>query len=405
MFQMGLYYPCHFFSDDAWLKAAALYWPQMARIVADGHQVEDSDTTRALMEELEFVVDVDPAQAAHVVAPMIGDVLREYGDDLARRYHVDLRQASQGFIWSELKTFDEISAGMFEPPGKTISYKEIFDEADYYGYHLVALHPADIHPDLRADLIAAGLAFVYGPWLAMRCEVAWVYKCVLAEEVARQNLLSPTTDHTMAYCAGQGWTVERVREALMPDSATPPPPSVALGDKLGMLAVQLILPADIAHLSVKKIAQIRQRHGSDFDAFCAALDGATKELGSDLGDVRDPTVLDAYLRQEVERRFKKPLQDLESALKASRIETVFGAVNTKFELPAALATMGGATLAGHPVIGGIGGAAFGVLALRQAARREFEERWKPSPATYLLHAQRTLSPDSWLRKLSRARPD
>jgi len=399
---MGLYYPCHFFSDDSWLKAAALYWPQMARILTDSHQVNDSDTTRALADELGFIVNVSPVSAAQGVAPVMSEVLRQCGDDLARRYHVDLQSAARRFVWSELKPFDEIPARLFEPPGETISYEDTFGEvADYHGYALVAVHPDEIQPDLRADLITAGLAFEYGPWLAMSCEVAWVYKCVLAEEVARQNLLSPTTDHTLAYCASHGWTTERVKEALLPDSAAYPVPNAAIEGKLGLLAVQVALPRDLEQVSVQKIVQVRKHHGADFDAFCTALDSATKELGSDLADIRDQVVLDAYLRQEVERRFKRPLQDLQSALKASRMDTFLGTINAKFELPGALATMGGATLAGQPVIGGIGAAAFGILALRQTVKRESAQRREPSPATYLLYTKHTLAPDSWVKKILR----
>lgn len=46
-------------------------------------------------------------------------------------------------------------------------------------------------------------------------------------------------------------------------------------------------------------------------------------------------------------------------------------------------------------------AAFGILALGRTVRRESAQRWEPSPATYLLHTGRTLTADSWLRKLLR----
>ncbi|MFC7266507.1 hypothetical protein [Streptomyces lutosisoli] len=34
--RIGLYYPYVNFRDERWLKTAALYWPQMARIVREG---------------------------------------------------------------------------------------------------------------------------------------------------------------------------------------------------------------------------------------------------------------------------------------------------------------------------------------------------------------------------------
>ena len=75
MQRIGLYYPYVHFRDDAWLKAAALYWPRMARVVPPGYPVDDPLLVRTLRDELDFVVDVDPQDAAAAVAAVFLRIL------------------------------------------------------------------------------------------------------------------------------------------------------------------------------------------------------------------------------------------------------------------------------------------------------------------------------------------
>jgi hypothetical protein len=53
----GLYYPYFHIRDARWLKAAALYWPKIIRVIPEDYPtVNDTDTMRVLIEELGFVV-------------------------------------------------------------------------------------------------------------------------------------------------------------------------------------------------------------------------------------------------------------------------------------------------------------------------------------------------------------
>jgi hypothetical protein len=42
--RIGLYYPYVHFRDEQWLKAAALYWPGLARVVPTGFPVADTES-------------------------------------------------------------------------------------------------------------------------------------------------------------------------------------------------------------------------------------------------------------------------------------------------------------------------------------------------------------------------
>lgn len=80
--EIALYYPYIQFRDERWLKAAALYWPRMARVIPDGYPVADTDTVRVLTDELGFIVPVPPDAAARAVAPLFLGILNAHQDRL-----------------------------------------------------------------------------------------------------------------------------------------------------------------------------------------------------------------------------------------------------------------------------------------------------------------------------------
>ncbi|MFC8434925.1 hypothetical protein [Streptomyces sp. NPDC057253] len=73
--RIGLYYPYIRFRNEEWLKTAVLYWPKLARVISGDYPVADSGTVRALADELDFIVPIEPAATAHTVAPMFLEVL------------------------------------------------------------------------------------------------------------------------------------------------------------------------------------------------------------------------------------------------------------------------------------------------------------------------------------------
>lgn len=87
--RIGLYYPYVHFRDEQWLKAAALYWPALARVVPTGFPVADPDVVKALRDELDFVTDVDPAGAAVAVAPGFLKAVEDHGPALRQRFLAD----------------------------------------------------------------------------------------------------------------------------------------------------------------------------------------------------------------------------------------------------------------------------------------------------------------------------
>ena len=269
--------------------------------------------------------------------------------------------------------------------------------------HVAAMRMGRVSRSLHHFLIHGDMAIEDGPWLGVHPKWAWVYMCVLAEQVAKHSNLSPVTDQILAHAETNGWTPEQITRALIEE-----PFKYSAGQELeaviGMLAVQLVVPAGVAHIPVQKIIDIRQRHHADFDAFHDVITTVAAELRDEFTNISEravlEAVLEAYLAQVVKSRFDQPLADVRKAFKGLGIDTTIAALNMKCALPAVVVAAGG--IAAHqPIIAGTGAAAIGVLALARTARLNWAERARPSAASYLWRIEHKISPKTLIRSISR----
>lgn len=388
--RIGLYYPYVHFRDKNWLKVAALYWPQIARIVPDGYPVYDDPVTKALINELDFIINIPPDSGKTEAGRLMMAALVRGGNQLSGQFKTASKLLADGrpnkYKLAADNWADELAAKFQstanEPPP-----------------HVAAMRMGRMSRPLHHFLIHEDMAIEDGPWLGVHPKWAWVYMCVLAEQVAKHNNLSPVTDQVLAHAETNGWTPERIIRALNEE-----PFKYSAGQELetviGMLAVQLVVPAGIAHLPVQKIIDIRQRHHADFDAFHDVITTVAAELRDEFTNISERAVLEAYLAQVVKSRFDQPLADLRKAFKGLGIDTTIAALNMKFALPAVVVAAGG--IAAHqPIIAGTGAAAIGVLALARTARLNWAERARPSAASYLWRIEHKISPKTLIRSISR----
>lgn len=85
-----MYYPYIHIRDDNWLKAAALYWPRLARLTPEGFPQYDSETAKALDGDLGFFLNIKPpaTQVAQVAAEFL-EFVAIHHDELKQRYDPD----------------------------------------------------------------------------------------------------------------------------------------------------------------------------------------------------------------------------------------------------------------------------------------------------------------------------
>ncbi|MCZ0983386.1 DUF6236 family protein [Streptomyces diastatochromogenes] len=375
----GLYYPYVHLRDEAWAKAAALYWKRLARVVPDGFPVRDEAGVKEL-RQADFLVDTDPAGAAAAVAPAFVGVVEEYGQALRRSYAV----AGRPF------TARSAAGPRRIRPGR----------------HLAGLYPQEVSRELESALVEAGLAersereWVEDrpiDWVAVDGMLAWVYKCALTEELARRTAFAPVTDQVEAHAAGDGWSRERIVRALLGGDRAPV--SREATSRIALMAVRCVLPANLEDVPVKKIVKLRTDYADEFAAFSAAVEAAAAELRETVQEVTDPAAFEIHLADIFDHRIAQPLEQLRKAMNGLKLDTVSSALTVKAEVTAAGAALG---LIAGPTTAVGAGLAFATVATRQTAARQRDALVTSSAAGYLLRIEKELTPQTLLGRVGRS---
>ncbi|RKT82696.1 hypothetical protein SAMN05421805_104167 [Saccharopolyspora antimicrobica] len=412
---IALYYPYIHVRDDTWLKYAALYWPKMGRLRPASYPVRDSAVAEVLRREMGWLVDVLPNRAAISVQRRFLQFVGEYAAELRERFGLDKsarwppRPASSFMNTSSVHGGATSAGSVGVWPGRGgPSAAESRSELDpRLGY----IHLSKTEPQVVDNLIEEGLAVEApgrgGRWLGMHPELANVYMCVLAEQVASQNHLHPVTDQVLPHAAVSGWTVERIAAALLGDhriSRSEREP----GDPLGafvLTAFETVVPANLASVPVGKIVEIRQKFGVELDAFREYVTGQVEQM-SGIEDVQDFTLFQEHIHNEVQRTVAKQLDDLRERLRSIGLESVRALANIKtFALPPLAATA--AQFAGiNPAITGSAAVATCLASVPVQARNERRQAMRESPVGYLFRVGQEFDPATLanrVRKLIRQR--
>ena len=387
--RFGLYYPYLHFPDN-WLKVAALYWPRMGRIVPPALSLGDSDIVRTLSDDLNFIENVAPGSAAEELTFTLTQILEAHYAELRNRYSV----SSHPFVMSNWCRPSWPQPQQMADDWRIRNQRELRAAAT-----VVALHAGKGEDRLWQMLSDAGLAVRSGDWWGLHPELAWLYMCVLTDKLARRNLLIPTTDQYIAHIESFGWTDELFGNAVVGKN----PQATALNqggrrEQVGLLALNFVIPSDLENVPISKIVRLRQRYFADFDAFYDQVTNLAHSLDNELTEIADEDVLVAYIANEVERRFRRPLAELQGAMRGMGVGTLVTALTTKFELPTSAAILGGA-LSRNPVIVAGAALAFGAGALVRSYQQT-RHQVSPSAASYLWRVDQAVNSDTLLRRIT-----
>ncbi|WP_326778117.1 DUF6236 family protein [Streptomyces sp. NBC_01445] len=390
MGRIGLYFPYVHFRDDTWLKTTALYWPQIARVVSPDYPVHDGATVQALADGLDFLIPVNPKEAAQAIAARFIGVIHDNLDQLQRNFGV---------------TPEEIDDAAGNNPewrlvNRYVTSAELWRRRPE-GTSLVEVHWGEIAPDLRQAMLDAGLGLntwrptlgsgsVEAPWMSMDPKLAWVYKLALTEELAKRNNLTPLTDQSGVQQTLHDWDSQRIAAALFDWH----PHGVSPTSTLGILAAELPVPEAIAEAPVEKIVELRTRYASEFDRFTDLLTEAAADLREELLQVSDPGILSAHVRDMKRKRFDQPLRDLKAAIRGLKFGAGLGVMNVQAQLPA-WAAIGGVA-ANMPYVTA-GSLALGLVTLRQVTAQTRDQILADSPVSYLVRAE-GLGPTSFVHR-------
>lgn len=388
--RIGLYYPYLHFSDN-WIKVAALYWPKMGRIVPDRFRLNDSTTVRTLSDELDFIVNIRPEAAATELTSVLKQAVFANYKELRSRYSI----SPNAFVTSNWCNPTWPEAQPASSDWRVKNPREIRAAAKV----VVALHTKKAERDLWYLLEDAGLAVQSGDWWGLHPELAWLYMCALTDKLARQNRLIPTTDQIVAHVESLSWTDDLFVSTLLEhDPLAIARPQEGHLERIALLALNLAVPRNLERVPVQKIVKIRREFGADFDAFHDQVADLSAAVNGELAGIADPEVLKAYIDQEAQRRFRRPLADLQRAIRSQGVDATVTALTSKFELPTSAAIAAGGLLTHHPIVAAGGALAFGIAPIMRNYRSN-RRQVTPSAASYLWRIEQTLSPDGLMERL------
>lgn len=377
MRDIALYYPNIHVRDDAWLKAAALYWPKIARLAPSGYPKHDSETARRLSGELGFILDIHPGRYAQDIAEKFGHFI------WANRYALQSRYSVRH---------------LFRPEDPNYAWSRVYGNPEYGLIKLGKMEDGLSSPLFQLGLGVMGLK----DEVFVASELAAVYIGALADRVAIANDLAVVTDEPDAHgTILNGCDFDTLAQVLLrDDKAEPVLGTDEIGAMYAAVAVRTVVPARINDIPVQKIIKARRELGAEFDAFRDHLDSLADRL-TELGRIKDETVLHARLELMVERDLRRPVDELERKLRQLGLEPARAVLGLKsLELPAAAAAA--ASAAAFPPGVGEAGLVAGRLITSALGTRAMRRRIQQSgPAGYLLGLQKELTPGGVIDRLRR----
>ncbi|MET7334772.1 DUF6236 family protein [Nonomuraea sp. NPDC005650] len=389
MHQIGLYYPYFHVRNDTWLKAAALYLPQVARVRPPRYPVTDSPTAAALRDELDFLRDVDPGPQATAAAREFETLVAQEAQILQVQYRLSSIPEGSEDSWLLDKTrfawIHTSQLGLLESAGTSPFVDRLC------GLGLATSRRFDPLTGLRDDW----------QWIGMHPDLVAIYSCALASRIARANALTPVTDDPRMFALPSDGTVDDLSTALLhPTSPSPPPPA---SDRPAVLyacaAVNSVVPAGIEHVPVEKIVRARRTLSDEFDAFRTHIEALNEEFTL-LAGIEDRGILNDRMASMVERNLTKSVRELERGLRSLGMEPIRAVFGLKtLELPP-IAALAAPSLEVSPVVGAGGAIVIQLLASVRAARRAAAEQ-RSSAAGYLLGLQRELDPVGAITRVRR----
>ncbi|MFL4950578.1 DUF6236 family protein [Streptomyces sp. MMS24-I31] len=376
MSDIALYYPNLSFSNEAWLKAAALYWPKIARLDLTW-MLDDLEEANELELDDFFVRVQVSEEVKEQLAEGFSDLLGINSGEIARRY---------GLTY------------LFPEAPRSHGFVQLTPEEEA---KLTLVHVGKLEVDLLGELVEQGLtqgSRYFAPadgavdTVVMHPRFALAYSSALAGCIATENNLVPVTDKSGLHSSIDGMGVAAAGEMLLKDEWGSRVRSDAeLAEAIASIAVEAVIPANLVDIPMSKIAEIRRALGEELIAFRCYVQTLADNL-SELATVGDPSVFESHLRQIVAKEVEPKVQSLERAMRGMRIDTARRVIGAKESYigPSATSGIGWLSHAPASVVGAVSCLMLTVTYVHElrAGRTEAREQ---SPVAYLLDLQRRLA--------------
>ena len=307
----GLYFPYVHIRDEVWLKAAALYWPSLRRLVPAGYRKHDSPTAQAFADA-HILMDEDPGELLDSSTWDLLQVLRQNTDRLMHKYSVEQAFAD----WDGQQRSDGSAPG---------------DEVPALGWIHVTKFPRGVVDYLsNVGLLyrgRAGESVWRDPghpeeWVGLHPALAGAYMTALAGRLSKSAMFQPLTDQTNLRVATATSDVGAAMRLLLGrDAATGAGQDMAAGvETYVMLALQHVRPATLEDVPAEKIVECRRDLTEELAAFRVYVESQQSELAEIATVPAGRRRLEAFA-QHVEQTVELPLRKLERGLLLHKLES------------------------------------------------------------------------------------
>lgn len=393
LIQSALYYPYINIRNETWLKAAALYWKSVHRIVPHGFPTDDSRTVKVLQDGLGFILDQFPGQSAVDASGLFIDLLADRGRELRQKLQV---QPSIPVLRSQRR--HPVDGGISD--SGTIGY--IY--AEKLGTRLIdALREEGLAVAAPTDSPERGGAFMpegSAGWIGMDSRLAAAYMTVLARFTANHFDLCPVTDERIAHVAMDDLSVDAVANTIL--GIAQESGAGARGNlhhRIALLAIESVIPRALGRVSAEEIVSFRRRHDDLLGSFQTSVAEAVHELRDISSDI-DPRVLQERIIEVTNSHLIRPRAELERALRLWGLEPSTDVLAVAWPAGTTAASLASG---GRPIIAAATGAAVGVATfIGRAEVRRRNLRKANGGANYLLTLGAGLTPTAALAQQLRS---
>ncbi|MGC5322406.1 DUF6236 family protein [Micromonospora arida] len=381
----GLYFPYVHVRDDDWLKAAALYWPDVRRLVPAGYSKHDSLTAQAFVEA-EILRDEDPEIYLNSLTWDLLQAMRRNAELLARDYSLEHASTNwDGHQWT--------AAG-----GPNFGRPEL-------GWIHVTKFPHGV-VDYLSELGLAQLGRTeghgwpvtrdMGQWIGLHPALASAYMTALAGRLGEQAHLEPLTDQVDLRVATPSSDAGAALQLLIGRSDPGPRanlPSEAVATYV-MLAMQYAHPANLKGVPATKIIECREKLVEELAKFRDHVTSQQDQLAELAAIPITARRLEAFA-EHVQHTVEIPLRSLERGLKLLKLEPTRSLLLAgSFTTPAVMGAASKAAHLTHPVATSVASAAVAVGAAWWQLENIRRADKSNSPVGYLLGIRDELTPKS-----------
>lgn len=390
MQQPGFYFPFIHIRDDNWLKAAALYWPSLRRLVPHGYTKHDSSTARSFFDA-RILQDEDPAELVDATAWNLLTALQDNAELLVKRYGIKRAEKDwHGEVWGEgsedgrTPALGWIHITKFQP--------EVVNYLADSGLAMLG------RSDRRWDLRQPG-----DPWVGLHPALAGAYMTALASRVSERAYFQPLTDQSDLRVSTPNSDVQDALGLLLGRSVASQSNRDLEAEGVEayiMFALQYVRPRNLDAVTAEKVIQCRASLAEELAAFRAYVDSQRGELAEIAAIPIKNRRLDEFAIQ-VEQTMEVPLQRLERALRLHNLEPVRSLVLvSSFAAPILADPVLNMTHA-TPQEGIAAGVVASIGSAWWSARQERAQIRADSPVAYLLDVRDALSPHTLVGSIRR----